>query len=288
MSYEQNGAVATGSEPPKSAKPKRRTYQVSQIEITEAADSSLLKLIRNATFISHGQLISMAIDSGISPYRQAAYARVKRYVKIGLVHQIGRVYPHSGAVYSITRAGLSVLEAYGEGLVSITSESERLADPIQAPHFLEINEVRRALQSDPSTMLERWFTDREIGSMNYTTDFPYAKDYDAVVQIRQGKQEPIEFGFEYERTYKALDRYKEVATAISRERHLTFVLYVTSSADMVFKLAPLLNCTPVPICLTPARVIHKDRFGSKVAFLVNGQVTGAPLHDFIAALRNHK
>jgi hypothetical protein len=288
MSYEDTGAVATGEEPPKPAKRTRSIRQVSRIRLSEAADGGLLKLIRNATFISQRQLVSMAMSSGIVPSRQNVQWRLDRYQRIGLVDQLGRVYPHPGPVYSITRAGLSVLEAYADALVSVTSESERLADPIQAAHFLEINEVRMALHSDPFWTVKQWLTDREIGSINYTTDSPYAKDYDAIVQMCRGKEEPFQFGLEYERTYKAVDRYKETAAAISRETELKFILYVTSSDDMVFKLAPLLNCHPVPVCFTPARVIRKDNFRSRVAFLLNGKVTPASLHDFIAALTNHK
>lgn len=247
----------------------------------------MLRVIRNATFITHSQLVKLALNAGLAPCRQSVHWRLDRYVRTGLVQQVGRVYPHPGQVYTISRAGLSVLESYGEGIFSITSRSERLADAIQAPHFLEINDIRLALESDQTHPIERWFTDREIGSLNYTTDFPYAKDYDGIVQVKRETGEGFHFGFEYERTYKGLDRYAEIAQSISRERQLKFVLYVTASADMVFKLAPILNCNSMPVCFTPSFVIRKQGFNAKIAYLLNGKVTAGLLGDFIAAVIGH-
>ena len=60
--------------------------------------------------------------------------------------------------------------------------------------------------------------------MNYTASTPFAKDYDAILQIGGGNQKPIRFGLEYERTYKSLDRYTEIARIIAQERQLNFIL----------------------------------------------------------------
>jgi hypothetical protein len=257
-----------------------------RVSLSEKQDGPVLKLIRNATFISRKQIILLSQCLGLSVNNQNIDWRLGRYVDIGLVNNVGRVYPHGGAVYTISRSGLSVLEAYGEGLASVTSESERLADPIQAAHFLEINEVRISIMTSPAVTIEKWYTDREVSSMNYTLERPFAKDYDAIIKLRNGTRPPIQFGFEYERTYKALERYKEMAAGISGEKQLKFVLYVTASPDMVFKIAPLMDCRPVPVCFTPSNLLRQDGFAANVAFLLNTQVKVATLDAFMTALIN--
>ena len=48
------------------------------------------------------------------------------------------MFPFSGPAYTISRQGLACLEACGEGLISITSESKSLPNPRQATHYLEL------------------------------------------------------------------------------------------------------------------------------------------------------
>ena len=269
-----------------SAKPKRLSTKPrgDRINLTETKDGPLLKLIRNSTFIAHSQLVALALKLNIATSRETVKWRVQRYVRIGMVEQLPRVYPYRGAVYTITKPGLSVLECYGEGLASITSESRHLADPIQAEHCLEINELRLAVQLTGTITVDAWYTDREVSSMNYTASTPFAKDYDAILQIGGGNQKPIRFGLEYERTYKSLDRYTEIARIIAQERQLNFILYVTSSEDMVFKLAPLLAYGPVPVCVTSANVFRQQTFSSMVAFQRQKNIVLRTLQEFIAAV----
>lgn len=285
MADERTVAIERVSDPePTLPSVKEKRSSCSRIQVTEAGDGPLLKLIRNATFISHSQLVKLAIEHHLTPSRQVTEWRLKRYLKTGLVDLVGRVHPYPGAVYAITRSGLSVLEEYGDGLFSITSDTERLAAPTQAAHFLGINAIRIALHSDTSFAIERWITDREVASLNYTIKVRYKKDYDALVQVRKTNQSQVTFALEYERTFKKGERYEDIAKDISQEKQVTFLLYVTSSTDMVYKLAPLLNCTPLPVCFTPSSVIRKHKFGAKVAFLLNGAMTSVPLHEYINAL----
>ena len=54
--------------------------------------------------------------------------------------------PYKGAVYTISRLGLECLEACGDGLMSLSSDSRCLMNPHQMQHYLELAEIRRALR----------------------------------------------------------------------------------------------------------------------------------------------
>ena len=107
------------------------------------------------------------------------------------------IAPHKGAVYAITRFGLGVLESYVEGLVSVSSGSRNLPSILQAPHFLELNEIYLALKR--TKRLKRWKSERELISLNYVIGMPLAKDYDAIAEV-EINGDSLRLAIEYERT----------------------------------------------------------------------------------------
>jgi hypothetical protein len=107
------------------------------------------------------------------------------------------IAPYKGAVYAITRFGLGVLESYVEGLVSVSSGSRNLPSILQAPHFLELNEIYLALKR--TKRLKRWKSERELISLNYVIGMPLAKDYDAIAEV-EINGDSLRLAIEYERT----------------------------------------------------------------------------------------
>ena len=269
--------------PDKPALRKSRLADPDRLRWTPAYDGRLLALIRNATFVSRGQLLALAqrnrVVSGESTFRW----RMQRFIDVGLVQKLPRIHPHPGPVYTITRAGLHVLESFGQGVASITSASEHLADAIQAPHFLELNEVQLALYGATDCALDAWYSDREIASMNYTQPIPFVKDYDAIVRLIVADNHVLKIGVEYERNFKSEERYHEIASQIKNERQLHLVLYLTATGDMVFRLAPALVCDPFPICFASTGAFRQQLFSTNVAYLNGGKTIISSFQDFLKA-----
>jgi hypothetical protein len=77
----------------------------------------------------------------------------------------------------------------------------------------------------------RWIPATEIRSQNELTTFGYAKDYDAIVEIRCADGS-VKFGLEYERSAKAERHYRLIAYRMTQERHLGHVLYLVPNRDL--------------------------------------------------------
>ncbi len=220
-------------------------------------DLPLLLTVRNATFISHEQLLRIQIEAGLEHNPRCFHWRVKRFVDTGLIRSLGAVPPFIGRVYTISRLGLGVLESYGEGLLTISSSSQHLPSVIQAPHFLELNEIRRALKE--TGKLLKWKWEREITSLNYVIGAPLVKEYDAVAELDLGG-EPYRIAIEYERTLKASARYQDIQKAIREEGGVDMILYLTATVDQVFSLAGEFGKPGIPMCFASSRKFQALKF----------------------------
>jgi hypothetical protein len=264
--------------------PESRKGATVRARLSEARDGALLKLTRNATFISRRQVHLLAPKLKLDSKQKSLDWRLNRLSEIGLLEQLPAIYPFPGDVFCITRAGLQVLEFWDHGLASITSESKNMADAIQAAHFLSLNDVQISLYSTPNCHVSAWYSDREIASMNYSLAVPFAKNYDAIVQFKIDGRD-LSVGIEYERAFKAEDRYKEIAKQIATEKGLHAVLYLTSAKDMIFRLFPLLVCGQMPICFASGAAFRDKAFGTTVAYLQAGKPAQCTFADFLKAIR---
>ncbi len=105
------------------------------VQLSVERDLPLLLAVRNSTFVSHDQLLQFMTEAGLEHDRRCFNWRVRRFIKGAHVRKTDPIAPYKGAVYAITRFGLGVLESYGEGLVSVSSDSRNLPSILQAPHF---------------------------------------------------------------------------------------------------------------------------------------------------------
>jgi hypothetical protein len=121
----------------------RTTY----IRYSRERDLPMLLAIRNATFISHGQMFEQLVATGSEVSRRACNWRIQRLVRAGVVSKMPPQLPYSGPVYTISRSGLACLESCGQGL------------------------------------MKEWTGDLEIRSINQSIDLPLAKDYDVIVEL---------------------------------------------------------------------------------------------------------
>ena len=226
-------------------------------------DLPLLLAVRNCTFVAHDQLFQLMLEAGIEHNRRCFNWRIRRLIKGAHVRETPSIAPYKGVVYCITRFGLAVLESYGEGLVSVTSGSRNLASRLQAPHFLELNEIRQAFAS--TGKLKSWKSDRELISLNYVIGTPLAKDYDAIAEI-EAAGDTLRIAIEYERTVKTAERYKEIQDAIRDEGQVDMVLYLTSTLDLVFTLVREFNHPALPMCFVSSAKLRAHLLDTIVIF----------------------
>ena len=251
--------------------PRSPTY----IQYNPRRDLPLLLAIRNATFICHRQLWNQLSARGIETCRRSFNWRIRRLTDAGIAQKLGPLFPYPGPVYSITRAGLACLEACGEGLVSLTSESKTMADPNQIQHYLELVEIHAALRR--TNLLVEWTGDLEVRSINQSIDVPLAKDYDAIADLEfEGAR--FRIAIEYERSLKSSKRYDEIISAIAGERQIHMVLYLTSSVDLLYQLKAEFEGQNVAIALAPSLAFCQNPLGVRLyaAGSNNGNRTTLP------------
>src|SRR5260370_9681669 len=203
----------------------RTTY----IRYSQERDLPMLLAIRNATFISHGQLFEQLVATGSEVSRRACNWRIQRLIRAGVVSKMPPQLPYCGPVYTISRSGLACLESCGQGLISLTSESKSLANPAQVQHYLELVEIQAAFRR--TKMLKELTRDLELPSINQSIDLPLAKDYDAIVELEfEGFSYRI--ALEYERSLNASTRYQEIVAAIQEEHLAQWKVCSNSSLDI--------------------------------------------------------
>jgi len=233
------------------ARERNRSY-----EFSETRDLPMILAVRNATFVSYWQLFEQLKALGTETTRQGFSWRLNRLVDVRVVRKMAQIFPYRGPVYTITRAGLSCLEACGEGLASLTSESRSLPNELQAAHFLELGEIRSALRR--RRILKKWISDVELKSLNLVMDAPLAKDYDAVAELTVNVVGEITMGIEFERSVKSAARYREIVDLVKNERQIDLLLLLASSFDLVFQLKAVIRDLEFPICVAQSRAFCKE------------------------------
>jgi hypothetical protein len=222
----------------------------ANIRYSQERDLPMLLAIRNASFITHGQMFDQLVAGGSEASRRAFNWRIQRLVQAGVVTKLPPQLPYCGPVYSISRSGLACLEACGQGLMSLTSESRTLANPAQVLHYLELGEIQAAFQR--TKLLTGWTGDIEVRSINQSIDLPLAKDYDAIAELElHGSRYRI--ALEYERSLKSSARYREVVAAIEDENQIQLLVYFTSSIDLLYQLKAEFEEQRFPIVLSTSR-----------------------------------
>jgi hypothetical protein len=262
------------------AEDARSVRQFSFIQYSSQRDMPMLLAVRNATFICHRQLWEHLLAQGVETSRRSFNWRIQRLTQAGVIRKLPPLLPYPGPVYTITRAGLACLEACGEGLVSLTSDSRSLANVNQMQHYLELAEVRAALRK--AGLLKEWTGDLEIRSINLSIDLPLAKDYDAIADLDfEGFRYRI--AIEYERSLKSSERYQEIISAITGERQVELVLYLTSSVDLLYQLKAEFERRDFPIALAPSNLFCLNPLTAR---LYPTRSLGATRATFPALLRS--
>ena len=245
---------------------KKPSY-VNDPHINQAQDAGILEVVRDTTFISKVQLGYICKKRGIAKTRQTLKWRLDRLLRAELIAILPvAAFPFQRPVYSITRAGLKVLEEFGRGLDSITSDSEHLASFKQANHFLSLNEIM--FQFDRCFKIHTYMCDRVLRSYNMTLASPLAKDYDAFVTIDRSAlgKDTLTLAVEYEATLKSGERYRDISAALNQERQVRLVVYFCGSMGTANLLATKLTSRTCHVCLGSYTDFRRDGAETKMLF----------------------
>jgi hypothetical protein len=244
------------------------------IEYNIERDLPLMAAVRNATFIAQDQLWEEMEAAQVERSRRSFNWRIQRLTEAGLVNKLAPRVPYRGAVYAISRPGLECLEACGQGLVSLSSDSRSLVNPSQMQHYLELAEVRRALRK--SRVLREWTGDVELRSINFSIDCPLAKDYDAIADlIIEDKRHRV--AIEYERTLKSAERYRNLSAALENEDQVEILLYLTSSLDLLYQLIGHFSDERITIAVAPSRAFCENPLGCRLHLVGQTETTRTTL-----------
>jgi hypothetical protein len=158
---------------------------------------------------------------------------------------------------------------------------------LQATHFLDLNEVRLAFSADKVLSRAEWRSDPEIKARNtnpHVTSF--AKDYDATLKLKDQNGQEFLIAIEYERTYKDVRRYEEIARTIENETQLCCVLYIAASTDLVARLGESIRCPKFPLCVTAAGVLKQQTLDANVGYLAENSFRVCTLRQYLTALKH--
>lgn len=213
-------------------------YLKNSIVIQAERDVSLLRQVRNSKFVGHNQLFELMRFAGSESSRDSFGWRVRRLRKAGFLSTCAGAFGAEGTVYRITREGVSMLEHHGHFTTVLQSNTKHLAHTAQLLHSLELNQIQLALARQ--NVLAHWQSEIEIASFNTISCSPYGKDYDAIVDVWLGEK-TARFALEYERCLKSYKQYDRIKVALQAERHVGWILFLTSGTEVLVHLVRELN-----------------------------------------------
>jgi hypothetical protein len=237
---------------------QHRTSTNRRADMNGRTRYALLRLVRDGVFVSRVQVLSLCGEYGIESGTSSTGETLKSLVRSKLLFQEPADRLLARIVYSITQKGLAVLEHNGDELASVTSQSEVIADPIQMAHFLFLNDLHIAM----CPHITNWVSEPHVRSLRITNQIPFAKDYDAVVEMGDSGN-TVRFAIEYEQTRKSQDRYAAIAQNIQTEKHLDAVLYLSSSPALLALLNSTMHASP-NVCTANAKVFHSQLLETEV------------------------
>jgi len=204
-------------------------YWKGSIHLSASQDYPLLRQVLRSEHVTHSQLFEFMRLSSNERSRQSFAWRVRRLVLHGLVKQHRTKWFGGEPVYSLSQEaaqGLQGLEEYC--LVSAKPrEGEGTNDIL---HAVELNNIHLSLLR--AHVPARWIPTTEVRSMNQLTGFGYAKEYDAVIEVRVNGN-ARKFALEYERTRKAKTDYTQIAKDMTQEERVSLILYLAANYDLL-------------------------------------------------------
>ncbi len=205
-------------------------YPKGSIQLNQSRDLPLLRQMLHSEFITRSQLFEFMELNGYERSHNSLDWRMRRLVQRGLVTQQGAVAGTREIVYSLADDTAELLQSMGEYCLIRRGRSDVSSGSQSVLHAVGLNDIHLSLLR--SQLLVRWTSTMQVRSQNELTDYGFAKDYDAVVTVRTEIGE-YRFALEYERTPKAMKYYRAIASSVSKEIHLSRVLYLVPNYDLL-------------------------------------------------------
>jgi hypothetical protein len=208
-------------------------YWKGSIHLSPSQDLPLLRQILRSEHVTHSQLFEFMCFGHHERSRQSFAWRVRRLVRHGLVKQQRTKWFGGEPVYSLSVEAAQELQGLEEYCL-VPAKPREGRGTNDTLHAVELNNIHLSLLR--ARVRARWIPTTEVRSMNQLTGFGYAKEYDAVIEIRLNEHER-KFALEYERTRKAASDYKLIAEKVAGEKRISLILYLAANYDLLKFLA---------------------------------------------------
>ena len=247
-------------------------------------DLPLLQLIRDATFISRQQIELLIVGRTEEVNYRCRNRRLERLVELNQIQIYPQCFPYPGRIFAITQAGINTLQVTGMGILSVSADTETLADVGQVPHFIALNQIE--IVARKAFGVRRWIGDRQLKSLNIASNRPTQKDYDSIAEIASPSDSNavIYLGIEYERTIKSKDRYAQIRKKLEAERQIQGLLYFADTETNASLLSREVYSATVPVGVVIASQFQTNGVDAMLRVVQDRSVIRVSVQDYIASI----
>ena len=248
-------------------------------------DLPLLQLIRDATFISRQQIELLIAGRTEEVNYRCRNRRLERLVELNQIQIYPQCFPYPGRIFAITQAGINTLQVTGMGILSVSADTETLADVGQVPHFIGLNQIEIAARK--AFGVRRWIGDRQLKSLNIASNRPTQKDYDSIAEIASPSDSNaiIYLGIEYERTIKSKDRYAQIRKKLEAERQIQGLIYFVDNDEGAVILSREVYSTSLPVGVVIVSQLQANGTDATMRVVQNRSVVRVSVKDYLTSIR---
>ena len=248
-------------------------------------DLPLLQLIRDATFISRQQIELLIAGRTEEVNYRCRNRRLERLVELNQIQIYPQCFPYPGRIFAITQAGINTLQVTGMGILSVSADTETLADVGQVPHFIGLNQIEIAARK--AFGVRRWIGDRQLKSLNIASNRPTQKDYDSIAEIASPSDSNaiIYLGIEYERTIKSKDRYAQIRKKLEAERQIQGLIYFVDNDEGAVILSREVYSTSLPVGVVIVSQFQANGTDAPMRVVQNRSVVRVSVKDYLTSIR---
>ena len=268
------------------SRPARRPVtHMGKFVLNPERDLPLLQLVRDATFISRQQIELLIADRTDESNYDNRNRRIARLVKRDQLQIYPQCFPYPGRIFAITYAGINTLQVAGMGILSVSTDTETLAEVAQVPHFIGLNEIEIAARQAFNVI--QWIGDRQLKSLNIAASRPTQKDYDSIVEIAglPDTTSPIYLGIEYERTIKSKERYAQIRKKLDGERQIHGLLYFVDNEANATLLSREVYSATVPVGVVIASQFQLSGVNAALRVVQNRSVVRTSVNDYVTSIK---
>ena len=256
--------------------------------LNPARDLPLLLLIRDATFISRQQLELLIAGRTEEVNYDCRNRRLARLVELNQIQIYPQCFPYPGRIFAITQAGINTLQVAGMGILSVSADTETLADVGQVPHFIGLNQIEIAARK--AFGIRQWIGDRQLKSLNIAANRPTQKDYDSIAEIASpfDSNAVIHLGIEYERTIKSKERYAQIRKNLDAERQIQGLLYFVDNETNAVFVSREVHSATVPVGVVIASQFQSNGVDAPLRVVQDRSVVRISIQDYLTSIRRLK